>query len=192
MRMNRAQTANPPKTAPKTAAPNTAPNTAPKTNGAKAGARIAGGWRGAVLGAMLGALVAAAALLASARPAAAQDNPSPEQLKKMYDDAVKQLKETQDRVKELADDKEKLKAQVQDLEKRLAAVSKERDDLRREQEEQADKTFFLRSHYAAWESFIRQYPELRARWKVYMESDFISPRHDPKIVDEDWPTSADS
>src|SRR3954468_16827908 len=94
----------------------------------------------------------------------AQDGGSPEQLKKLYDDALAQLKAAQDRKNELAQQNEQLTAKVTDLEKQLDQVRGEVLELRRHDAESAEKTFFLRSHYAAWQGFVENYPELKARW----------------------------
>lgn len=131
-----------------------------------------------------------AALLASLAfgPAAIADD-TPEQLHKMYDDALKELKAAQERKNQLAEENDKLKTQVADLQKQLAAATQQANDLKREQTEQADKTFYLRSHYAAWEAFLRQYPELLGRWKAFLEADFTTPKPGlpPITIDGQWP-----
>jgi septal ring factor EnvC (AmiA/AmiB activator) len=137
-------------------------------------------------------IAAVAALLASfafVRGAMAQE--SPEQLHRMYDDALKELKNAQERKNQLAEENDKLKATVEDLKKQLAAANQQVGDLKRDQTEQADKTFYLRSHYAAWQAFLRQYPELLGRWKAYMEADFLTPKSvlPPLTIDGQWPPS---
>ena len=62
------------------------------------------------------------ALLLSATVAVAQDAPKPEQLKKMYDDALAQLKAAQDRKNELAMQNEQLTAKSAELQKQLEAL----------------------------------------------------------------------
>ena len=101
----------------------------------------------------------------------AADSPSPEQLKKMYDDALAQLKSAQDRKNELAKENENLKAKVEELTKDLAMAQSQVQDLKRENANNAEKDFYLRAYHAAWETFLKHYPELMARWKVFMESD---------------------
>jgi flagellar biosynthesis GTPase FlhF len=137
-------------------------------------------------------LALVAALLGSfvfSRTAPAQE--STEQLHRMYDDALKELKAAQERKAQLAEENDKLKANVEDLKKQLAAANQQAADLKREQTEQADKTFYLRSHYAAWQAFLRQYPELLGRWKAFMEADFLSPKPGlpPITIDGQWPPS---
>jgi len=55
--------------------------------------------------------------------ARAQDEPKPDQLKRMYDDALAQLKQAQDRKNELAAENDKLNAKLTDLQKQLDAAS---------------------------------------------------------------------
>ena len=135
-------------------------------------------------------VVAAMGLLlpAFAPPAAAQEKADPEQLKKAYDDALVQLKEAQNRKNQLAADNEKLSAEVASLKKQLEAPHGELERLKRADTESADKTFFLRSHYAAWQNFIRRYPDVYGRWKVFFEYGVLFPARDlPEGIDLEWP-----
>jgi septal ring factor EnvC (AmiA/AmiB activator) len=109
---------------------------------------------------------------------------TPEQLHKMYDDALKELKGAVERKNQLAEENDKLKKTVEDLQKQLAAANQQASDLKREQTEQADTTFYLRSHYAAWEAFLRQYPELLGRWKAFIEADFLTPKPEWGMMNE--------
>src|SRR5690349_21387598 len=93
---------------------------------------------------------AAATVLLASTLALAQDAPKPEQLKKMYDDALAQLKAAQDRKTELAQQNEKLTAQIAEMTKELDRLRNEAVDLKRRDAETAERTFFLRSQYAAW------------------------------------------
>src|SRR5580658_6923786 len=92
-----------------------------------------------------------------------QDSPQPEQLKKMYDDALGQLRQAQERKNELATENEKLNAKIADLQKQLDAAIAKNDELTRQSAALADQTFILRSHDAAWKEFIHYYPRLEAR-----------------------------
>ncbi len=122
-------------------------------------------------------------VLASAGIAFAQDEPRPEMLKKMYGDALVQLKAAQARKNELADENEKLAARAAELQKQVA-------ELRSQAESLTEKTFFLRSHYAAWQDFVRQYPGIMARWKIYMETGWSdTPQETGHLIDRDWPLS---
>jgi chromosome segregation ATPase len=143
--------------------------------------------RGRSHGLIVIALMAALLAPAGAARVSAQENP--DQLHRMYDDALKELKAAQERKNQLAEENDKLKSTVEDLKKQLAAANAQVGDLKRDQAEQADRTFYLRSHYAAWEAFLRQYPELMGRWKAFMEADFMTPRRDMPLIDGQWPPS---
>ena len=99
--------------------------------------------------------------------ALAQDTNNPDELKKSLADALNQLKAAQDRKNELANENEKLKAKI-------AEQQKELDDARRVAAECGQTTWFLRSHYAAWDSFVKRYPRLKAQWDVFLEGDPLS------------------
>lgn len=113
----------------------------------------------------------------AATPARAQNEPGPEQLKKMYDDALVQLKAAQDRKNELAIENEKLQKQIDEFKRQAAGY--------------AEKTYYLRSHYELWQRFIARYPQLAARWSVFLESDLLGvPGGMPEVIDPSWPLSA--
>src|SRR5437588_129383 len=107
------------------------------------------------------------ALLISSGAAVAQDTSNPEELKKSLSDALNQLKAAQDRKNELATENEKLKAKIADQQKEV-------DESRRIAAESSEKTWLLRSHYAAWESFLKRYPRLKAQWDLFLEADPLS------------------
>jgi septal ring factor EnvC (AmiA/AmiB activator) len=131
---------------------------------------------------------AALALILSATFAFAQDAPKPEQLKKMYDDALSQLKAAQDRKTELAQQNEQLNAKLGELTKELDRLRGEMIDLKRRDAETAERTFFLRSQYAAWQSFLAGQPGMKARWEIYLDNALVTPRADVhSIVDPQWP-----
>jgi hypothetical protein len=112
-----------------------------------------------------------------AETAMAQDSNNPEELKKSLTDALNQLKAAQDRKNELATENEKLKA-------RITEQQKEIDESRRLAAECAQTTWFLRSHFAAWASFIQRYPKLKAQWDLFLESDPLSqPTTMPTYID---------
>ncbi len=122
----------------------------------------------------------------------AADTPTPDQLKKMYDDALVQLKSAQDRKNELAKENEDLKAKTEELTKDLAASQAQVQDLKREVADNAGKDFYLRAYHAAWENFLRQYPQVLAKWKLFMQSDVaaVSPRT-PALLDPGLPEEGD-
>ena len=117
----------------------------------------------------------------------AQDANNPEQVKKLYQDALAQLKAAQDRKNELATQNEQLAAKLAELQKQLDAARGEMLELKRQDAENAEKTFYLRSHHAAWQTFVDRYPELKARWKQFMEKDVLAVGNElPELVDPQW------
>ncbi len=118
----------------------------------------------------------------------AADTPSPDQLKKMYDDALVQLKSAQDRKNELAKENEDLKAKAEELGKDLATAQAQMQDLKREVADNAEKDFYLRAYHTAWENFLRRNPELLAKWKLFIQSDIAAASQKmPEILDPSWP-----
>ncbi|MCC7349247.1 MAG: hypothetical protein IT446_01640 [Phycisphaerales bacterium] len=104
----------------------------------------------------------------------AQNAPNPEQLKKMYDDALDQLKAAQDRKNELAAENEKLHAQLAELQKQATILSAQLESHQRDAATQASKTFFLRSYFASWQRFIDRYPDLKVRWEAFLNADVLA------------------
>ena len=100
-----------------------------------------------------------------------QDDARPDQLRKRYGDALAELKQAQDRKTQLAADNEKLTAKVAELQKQLDAANAHVGELTRAAEEFDDRTFFLRSHYAAWKAFVGADPALKRRWGAYLRGD---------------------
>jgi len=126
--------------------------------------------------------------LAGATLALAQDASNPEQLKKLYEDALAQLKAAQDRKNELATQNEQLTKKAAELQKQLDQARSEMLELKRRDAENAEKTFELRSHKAAWRAFVDRYPELKARWDRFLEKDILAANNElPKLTDGDWP-----
>ena len=125
--------------------------------------------------------------------AVAQDEPKPDQLKKMYDDALVQLKAAQDRKNELATENEKLNAKVAELKKQLDDATVRAQTLEQQVAGFAEQTFYLRSHYAAFQNFLRSYPNLMSRWKLFMENDLMTVPHDvpASVFDPSWPLSVE-
>src|SRR5258705_11588984 len=106
----------------------------------------------------------AASLCATGPPTMAEDPPKPDQLKQMYDDTLAQLKSAQERKTQLAAENEQLKAKLADLQKQLTAAQAQATDLEKQNASLVERNFFFRSHYAAWQEFLRFYPRLQARW----------------------------
>ena len=131
------------------------------------------------------------ALLLPAPLPRAEEASSPDQLKRMYDDTLSQLKDTQQRKTQLASDNEQLKAKVAELQQQLADRQAKVAELQKQNSELAEKAFFLRSHYAAWQEFLHHYPRFELQWKTFLESDLVTPRNDqPVLVDPYWPSIA--
>jgi len=128
-----------------------------------------------------GLIVMAACMLAPAAATLAQDGANLDQVKKMYQDALVQLKEAQDRKSELANENAKLTSHIADLEKQL-------DSFKHEAAGEAERTFFLRSRYAAWEEFMKRYPDLLERWKAWLKDGAVKTGTLPAMGDDaDWP-----
>jgi septal ring factor EnvC (AmiA/AmiB activator) len=116
----------------------------------------------------------------------AADTPTPDQLKKMYDDALVQLKSAQDRKNELAKENEDLKAKTEELTRDLATAQAQVQDLKRDVADNAGKD------HAAWENFLRQYPEVLAKWKSFLQSDIAAATtKTPALLDPRWPQEKD-
>ena len=117
-------------------------------------------------------------------PVRAQNQPNQEDLSKKYEDALAQLKAAQDRKNELATENEQLKA-------RIAEIEREANEHRRAAAEYAQNTFFLRSHYAAWQTFIERYPQLKTRWRVFLEGGLLGQDELPEGFDPSPLTAVD-
>lgn len=124
-------------------------------------------------------------LLSIACPALAQDDRKPDQLRKMYDDALAQLKSVQDRRNELSQENEKLTVKLKELEAKLAATDVELVSLKKEAAGVAERTFFLRAHHAAWLSFMERYPDLVSKWRLYLGAPLLVPQS--ADADDAWP-----
>ena len=112
--------------------------------------------------------------------ALAQDGLSSDQLRRMYDDAVVQLKTAQDRRNELARENKKLSDRIAQLEKELQQAQAANSVL-------ADRTFQARSERAAFQEFLAVNPSIRLQWRLFSEK---SPLVMPALGDlfgVDWP-----
>lgn len=126
-------------------------------------------------------------LLVSPSLSPAEDKPNPEALKKAYDDALVQLKAAQDSKNALAKQNAELVKQVDELKKQLAGAGAQIQDLRRQVADNDEKTFELRSLYAAWKTFLRLHPELTIRWKLFLSEDALSTPQEPlRQIDPNW------
>ena len=125
--------------------------------------------------------------LIAAGAAVSRADPTPEQLKAMYEDSQRQLQQSQDRKNQLANENEQLKTRVAELETQLRTITF-----------QARQVQFLRNQFTVWASFMRQYPALLKRFETYVNGDSgfstssstsVSPE---TFYDPQWPFSAAS
>jgi predicted nuclease with TOPRIM domain len=101
----------------------------------------------------------------------AQEQPSPAQYKKLYADALQQLKAAQDRKNELSAENEKLTEKNKLLQQQIDSLQKEIGQLQEQKEHFAEKTFFLRAYYAAWKQFIELNPRIGLQWHDFIRND---------------------
>ena len=126
-------------------------------------------------------MLAGLLLLAICSPVFGDGEVNVDQLKRMYDDAVAQLRAAQDRRNELAKENEKLSGQIRDLQKHAQDAKSEAQTL-------ADRTYNMRLEYGAFHDFLKRYPGLDVRWRNFMCSDLL--RDSECILDQlnsDWP-----
>jgi septal ring factor EnvC (AmiA/AmiB activator) len=114
----------------------------------------------------------------------ADDKPNPDQLKKAYDDALVQLKDAQNSKNELAKENDRLNRQVDELKKQLSVAQHQVLDLEQRVAENDEKTFQLRSFYAAWRTFLQVHPDLMSRWQRYLGDDALAaPQRPSPLMD---------
>jgi len=133
-------------------------------------------------------------LLATTGVFAVDDKPNPDQVQKAYDDALGQLKQAQNAKNDLAKENEKLGKQIEDLKKQLGVATARISGLERQVSENDEKTFQLRSVYAAWKSFMKLHPDLLVSWKLYLGADALASPDSSGSIDPDGissPGSAD-
>lgn len=127
-------------------------------------------------------MLAVSLLLAACSPVFADGGEvNADQLKRMYDDAVQQLRAAQDRRNELAKENEKLTSQNRELQKQVV-------DARADAQALTDRTFKMRAEYAAFVDFLKRYPAIDARWRVFLRRDLLSGMDG--VLDQlnsDWP-----
>lgn len=109
----------------------------------------------------------------------------PEDLQRMYDDALVQLKAAQDRKNELATENEKLHAQIAQLQQQRDDALSRLADARREAAELAKQTWYLRAHHAAWEAFIAHRPRLKGQWDAFFnQAPLLSPGSLDELIED--------
>ncbi|HEY7115144.1 MAG TPA: hypothetical protein VH475_01080 [Tepidisphaeraceae bacterium] len=127
-------------------------------------------------------------LVGSAVVAHGQEAPKYDELKKMYDDALLKMKNSQDAKAALATEKDALAKQVDELKKQLEGVTRERDELQRQATAFAERTYNLRSYQAAWQEFLKRYPALQARWRLFLDAELLkSGNEPPALIEPEWP-----
>lgn len=120
-----------------------------------------------------------------AAPALGQDDSKARQLQKMYDDALAQLRSVQDRRNELARENETLTARVKALETEVATSQEELSHFKAASATAAERTFYLRAHYAAWQAFLQRHPDLLVKWRSYLGNSLVLPTSES--ADDAWP-----
>jgi hypothetical protein len=127
--------------------------------------------------------VAAAVFALQVPGVLAQDGLSSDQLRRMYDDAVVQLKTAQDRRNELARENEKLRSRLIQLE----SIQKELDKVQRDANITADKTFQARSEHAAFQEFLAANPFIRIQWQAFSGKNLLDAPSCGDPLGVDWP-----
>ena len=109
-----------------------------------------------------------------------QDGLSTEQLKRMYDDAVVQLKTAQNSRNDLARDNEKLKARLAQLEGELKQTQADANAV-------ADATFQARAERAAFVEFLHLNPSTGVQWHLFLEKNLLASPDPADLLDHNWP-----
>lgn len=117
-------------------------------------------------------------LLAICSPVFGDGEVNVDQLNRMYDQAVAQLRAAQDRRNELAKENEKLTAQIRDMEKQI---------LKAKTEAQAgdERTSKMRVEYDAFQDFLKRHPGVDLRWRLFVGSGAAETLLDQ--LNSDWP-----
>ena len=139
---------------------------------------------------ILALLAPTVTLALTATSALAQGQPTQQQ----YEDALRQLQQSQDRKNQLADENAKLSEENTQLKARLGDLE---SSLR--SAEASERIYFLRDHYAAWQTFMDRYPLLLGRFQSYLTATNRTPLSTAsaewvaqplELFDADWPFSA--
>jgi peptidoglycan hydrolase CwlO-like protein len=104
-------------------------------------------------------MLAGLLLLAICSPALGDGEVNVEQLNRMYDQAVAQLRAAQDRRNELSKENEKLSAQIRDLQKQV--------------QEAKGETRTIANRNATFQDFLKRYPGVDVRWRLFMRNDLL-------------------
>ena len=114
--------------------------------------------------------------------ALAQEELTSDQLRRMYDDAVAQLKTAQDRRNELARENEKLKT-------RIAGLEKELEQARASYAELQTNTLADQQLAVGIRDFMQDHPVIGFRWQLYKGRNLLARGNSDlrSLLDPDWP-----
>jgi hypothetical protein len=119
------------------------------------------------------------------------DDVKPQDLKKLYNDALNQLKAAQDRKSELATQNQRMAMRAAELEKEIRFQTAQIEDLKRQAAGWAEKTYFLRTHYAAWAQFLSVNDSIKSQWDRYIQQlSPLTPVIEAPFFDMQWPLQA--
>ena len=120
--------------------------------------------------------------------AQAQDQPKPDDYKKLYEDTLLQLKAAQDRRADLANDNSKLTDQIAAMQKQHDADQAEIMDLKTQIASFSERSFFLHAHYNAWTRFLAANPMVGMQWDLFLShQEPIYPGIALPMIDPNWP-----
>ena len=125
-------------------------------------------------------IVIALAIFCPATRVLAQEELSSDQLRRMYVDALTQLKTAQDRRNDLARENQKLRDRISLLEKALDKSETEAISI-------ADKTFQARSQASLFQEFLKSNPYIRLQWQSFVEKNLLTAPDTKALLDPDWP-----
>ena len=121
-----------------------------------------------------------------------QAEPSPDQMRRMYNDTLHQLQEAQNRRNELAAENDRLNAKVADLQKQLDAAQAKLGEEQRRSAEFASRTIDLRTQSNLWHEFLAHDSALQRRWDAFVQDAAVAdlPASGSDEIGANWPWSA--
>lgn len=126
----------------------------------------------------LNAIVFAGLLLAPTALMAQEE--TNEQLRRMYGDALAQMRTAQDRRNELARENETLRGRIAELEKELQLAKEQITTI-------SDGTFRSRSQYAALDTFLEVNPLIKQQWLGFLQEHALPGPDFRGLLDSGWP-----
>jgi hypothetical protein len=122
--------------------------------------------------------------------AQAQDVRQPSDWKKLYEDALGQLRAAQTRKSDMATQIAQLSARVAALQTQLQAEQEQLDNLGIQNQLLSDRTYYLGAIYGEWEAFTLQNGDVRGRWRAFLGDGLFGFHEDfPLVCDPQWPFS---